>query len=100
MSTNLSISVDPKALVPAQASASDIQLVKPEETETSKDPSVSELPRGKGSKKQTPSPSKKTKPAEAPIQPLPRDPNVVPSSDLIKDYVAYADRWENPAIMH
>jgi hypothetical protein len=102
MSTNLSISLDPTALVPAQASASDMQLVKSDETETSKDPffPVSELPGGKWTKKETASPAKKTKSVETSIQALSRDPNVVPSSDLIKDYVAYADRWENPAVMH
>jgi predicted DNA-binding transcriptional regulator AlpA len=74
----------------------------PAETEASEDEffTVSDLPGRRVLKKQTPSPSKKTKPTETSSQALPRDLNVVPSSDLIKDYVAYADRWENPAIMH
>jgi hypothetical protein len=55
---------------------------------------------GKGPKKQTSSSSKKTKVAETPIQPLPRNPDVVPSPDFVRDYVKYADRYETPPLMH
>jgi hypothetical protein len=72
------------------------------ETEASKDPAfaVSELPGGRRPPKQTSFPAKNTKLAETSIQVLPRDPNIVPSSDFIKDYMAYADRFETPPLMH
>jgi hypothetical protein len=102
MSTNLTTPQDESKLL------NDPQVPAPtigklgHESETSKDPFFpnSVAPGGKRLRKPASSPAKKTKSAAAPIQALPRELNVVPSLDLIKDYVAYADRWENPAIMH
>jgi len=86
----------------AELPTADVSGARPAKVEISDDAafSVSKLPGGKGPKKQTTSPSKRQKPTVAPIKALPRDPNVVPSADFVRDYVKYADRFETPPLMH